>query len=71
MKYKYSTLCLLFITDFVIHKDNDYNCGFAAFKTNKELGKNSEAFWDAEVLIFPLNNGKMEAWKTWDFFSHI
>lgn len=44
MKYKYSILCLLFITGFVMHKDSDYNCGFAAFKTNKELGKNSEAF---------------------------
>lgn len=54
---------MLFIIGFVIHLDSDCNCGFAAFKTNKELGKNFETFWDAEVLLFPLNNGKRQSKK--------
>lgn len=71
MKYKYSMLCLLLIIGFVIRKDSDYSCGFAAFKTNKELGKNFEAFWDSEVFFSPLRMVKYKARKTWDFFSHI
>lgn len=62
-------LCFLFIIGFVIHKDSEYSCGFAVFKANKELVKNFEAFWDAEILGFfsPLNSGKMQSKKDLGF----